>query len=244
MKIFFINFTILLATLTILIGVILNKLKNNNQKKVIKKIVSFELNNKNNDNNKNNAVFLTNKTPKSPLSAIISGVDKQINNFLSPEEFENEQKNNPWVKIYYQVIDKMVAEGAIIKPYNILNIKEHRNRNSKNEIGQWNYCRHHIDEIRISGAIFKEHPATSEHYKTADAILITFDQHLFLHYIIVMAQTTYPNNGMIVPLYSFFKDADKNFLYWDKKVQELCQKYSVPYYSDWNKYLTIRIRLD
>lgn len=95
MKIFFINFTILLATLTILIGVILNKLKNNNQKKVIKKIVSFELNNKNNDNNKNNAVFLTNKTPKSPLSAIISGVDKQINNFLSPEEFENEQKNNP-----------------------------------------------------------------------------------------------------------------------------------------------------
>ncbi|SYV90106.1 Uncharacterised protein, partial [Metamycoplasma alkalescens] len=48
-----------------------------------------------------------------------------------------------------------------------------------------------------------------------------------------MAQTTYPNNGMIVPLYSFFKDADKSFLYWDKKVQELCQKYSVPYYSDW-----------
>ncbi|TQC51616.1 hypothetical protein E1I18_01780 [Mycoplasmopsis mucosicanis] len=163
-------------------------------------------------------------------------VEYQKDNFFAKDWEEKTIKSNKWVKIYYEIIEKLVQDGAIVDSYMNLVISKHR-KNFKNEIGQWNFCRHHIDEIKISGAIFSKAPEMKKYYEIGKSILISFDEHLFLHYIIVMAQTTIPNNGMMIPLQLWFNDWNKSLDYWDKKVIQQCKKYSVPYVKDWQKNL-------
>ncbi|MBZ4195633.1 hypothetical protein LAD73_02820 [Mycoplasma sp. 1331] len=166
----------------------------------------------------------------------LSIVNKQILNYLYPEEFIKEQKDNIWVKIYYDTIDKFVKKGAILGNYNKLKNRKHL-KNFRNEVGQWNYCRHHIDEIKISGAIFKNEPTLSNYYKVEKSVLVTYEEHLLLHYLIVMSKITYPNNGMIVGLNFYFNNYAKCVEYWDKTVKKLCKEYSVPYDPEWWKNL-------
>ncbi len=158
--------------------------------------------------------------------------ERQIKYLFDENFFEKEKLQNFWVRKYYGIIEKFKEEGCVVGPYNEIKISKYYT-NFKNEVGQWNYCRHHIDEIKISGEIYKFHPDTKELYKTGNSILITFDQHLFLHYLIVMASTTMPNNGMLVPLNLWFNDTEKSIEYWSKKNKEMCKKYFVPYDDYW-----------
>ncbi len=151
-------------------------------------------------------------------------------NFFNEDTFKQRTKDNIWVKKYYEVIDKFKLNGKIVDGFNRIKIEKYY-KNFRNEIGQWNYQRHHINEIKISGAILKSD--FNENYKKDLAILVTFDEHLFLHYLIVMAKTTSPNDGMLVPLNLWFKDENKSIEYWDKKIQEMCIKYNVDYIRDW-----------
>ncbi|WP_369085937.1 hypothetical protein AB5V95_00345 [Metamycoplasma spumans] len=158
--------------------------------------------------------------------------ERQFKYLFDENFFKKDQRQNFWVRKYYEIIEKFEEEGCIIGPYNEIKISKYHT-NFKNEVGQSNYCKHHIDEIKISEAIYKFHPDTKELYKTGNSILITFDQHLFLHYLIVMASTTKPNSSMIMHLNSWFNDLNKCIEYWDKKNREMCVKYSVPYINQW-----------
>lgn len=157
--------------------------------------------------------------------------EQQFEHFYNRQLFKEKYKDNPWVKIYYKLISDLAAEGAIIDKYNEIIIKDHY-VNVRNEVGQWTYCRHHIDEIMISGAIYKE----LEEYKYGKSILINYDQHLLLHYIIVMANTTFPYDGMVVGLKYYFNDYAESVEYWDKVVSKISSKYNVPYEPGWHKY--------
>ncbi|WP_427867458.1 hypothetical protein [Mycoplasmopsis arginini] len=175
------------------------------------------------------SVFYDNVLPKEEYS--------KVEDFFSPKEFLEREKKNIWVKRYYQVIEIMEKKGAIIGPYNEIRISDYYT-NFKNEIGQWNYCRHHIDEIRISAQEFSsKESGMYEYYKISESILINFDQHLFLHYLIIMAKTTSPNDNMLYQLNRTFDDDKKSFEYWDNIIQKYCQEYAIPYRKTWRNNL-------
>lgn len=82
-----------------------------------------------------------------------------------------------------------------VGPFNKLKIKDYFT-NERLEYGIWKYQRHHLKEITISGATYKTMPEI----QTDDAILVDYIEHFLLHYLIVLAETTTPNHGMIISL--------------------------------------------
>ncbi|WP_129694577.1 hypothetical protein [Mycoplasmopsis arginini] len=69
---------------------------------------------------------------------------------------------------------KLWKKEAIIGLYNEIIIFDYYT-NFKNEIGQWNCCRHHIVEIRISAQEFSsKESGMYEYYKISENILINF----------------------------------------------------------------------
>lgn len=142
-------------------------------------------------------------------------------------------KDEKWIKIYHDFIDKL-KETRPTGPYNKLDIKKYYT-NERVGIFGWLYSRHHIDEINISGAILKDMPE----YKTGETIIVDYKEHYLLHYIIVLAGTTAPNHGMVVPLVRSgltFLDA---VLEWDNLMVDACEKYKIEYVEDWTLKLTI-----
>lgn len=175
------------------------------------------------------------------MKGINKVISKEIQkeNYFNPNwEMEN-KNNNQWVKIYYETIDKLIKDGAIVNDYNKLIIKKYVT-NSRNEIGEWKYCRHHIDEIKISGAIYSQDIDMMEHYKIDKTILITYEQHLLLHYIIVNANTTWPNHGMLKGIANHFITFNDSFNYWNKVVKEMCNVYNIPYEENWKDKLSVK----
>ncbi|MCV3754328.1 hypothetical protein [Ureaplasma zalophigenitalium] len=136
-----------------------------------------------------------------------------------------------WIKIYYDLIDLWKTRGHLTGPFKSLKCSDYQ-KNYRLPNGQWKYQRHHIDEINISGLVLKVR--FPDEYKNSEAIIITFEQHLLLHYIIVNARTTYPNNGMLKQT-----GVDE----WDAIVQLECTEHQVPYFSGWyNHFSTIEGR--
>ena len=142
-------------------------------------------------------------------------------------------ESKKWMKVYYELIEKL-KETRPVGPYKKLDIKKYYT-NERVGIYGWKYNRHHIDEIDISGAILKEIPE----YNTMDTIIVDYFEHFLLHYIIVLAQTTSPNHGMIVPLVQGGMNVLEAIHEWDKIVVESCKKYNIEYVEDWHKKLTI-----
>ena len=127
---------------------------------------------------------------------------------------------NKWEKIYYDLIDTLKKQGRPVGVFKSLNIKSYY-ANEEIENCGWKYNRHHIDEIKISGAILKETPE----YKTGEAIIVDLMEHLLLHYIIVMAKTTKPNYGMLMTL----RTCDDPLETWEKYAKEGCQKFNIEF---------------
>ncbi|WP_211305576.1 hypothetical protein [[Mycoplasma] phocae] len=157
--------------------------------------------------------------------------ENQITNLRNPN-WKEENLTNKYVKIYYEIIDKLKNETDfkhVVMPFNKLRIKKYAKNFLEFKTKVWYFQRHHIDEIKISGAIFR----TLEDYKYGEAILVSIEEHFFLHYLIVLAQTTYPNNGMLVQL-SWSEDTNiinNKKEYWAKIAKKYCLKYGLEYDS-------------
>lgn len=170
------------------------------------------------------------------LEKIFSNSNKIEKQFLAINDSNWKEKNlsNKWVKTYYDVIEQLInVYSRKIDNFNKLK-KYFRNGEIKNHLTDygWKWCRHHIDEIKISGSIYQS--KFRDLYDTGVSILITVEEHFLLHYIIVMADQTFPNNGMLISLSKF--DNPKNE--WDQIVQKMCQIFNVEYDSSWLKKLS------
>ncbi|MCL2642988.1 MAG: hypothetical protein FWD52_05720 [Candidatus Bathyarchaeota archaeon] len=138
---------------------------------------------------------------------------------------------NKWVKIYYELIETLKKQGRPLGVFKSLNIKSHYVNEMVGQCG-WKYARHHIDEIKISGAILKDMPE----YQTGQAIIVDLMEHLLLHYIIVMANTTEPNHGMLV----YLQYCDDPLATWEKYAIAGCKKFAIEFDENWTKNLTFR----
>ncbi|AXE61046.1 hypothetical protein DA803_03050 [[Mycoplasma] phocae] len=148
----------------------------------------------------------------------------QKENLYDPSWLENNSSTNEYVKIYYEVIRKMRQETNfrhIVAPYNKLEIANYVNNSINPKNGLWNYQIHHIDEIRISGTFF----STMPEYETSLAILVSTEEHFFLHYLIVMAKTTSPNGRILKE----FGDLEIGLEYWVEMARKYCLKYGLKY---------------
>ncbi|WP_262337581.1 hypothetical protein [Mycoplasma nasistruthionis] len=110
-------------------------------------------------------------------------------------------------------------------PFDKLKIVNYYKNYKLNETYGWKYQRHHIEEIYISGAILQTY---KEAYAKGLSIIVTQEQHCLLHYLIVLAQTTIPNNGMLVQV---------DIATWDKFVKQQCEIFEVEYVPNWHDYL-------
>ncbi|MBN0970520.1 hypothetical protein [Mycoplasma phocoeninasale] len=151
-------------------------------------------------------------------------VSKQKKNLYDPFWLKK-NSDNKYVKIYYEIIQELNSDKSefihIIKPYNKLAIRYYANNSLDPKTKLWKYQRHHIDEIKISGAIFSR----MKEYRTSDAILVTAEEHFFLHYLIVMAQTTTPNAGILRQ----WESLEQGLEYWVEMARKYCLKYNLKY---------------
>ncbi|QDF64986.1 hypothetical protein FIV53_01540 [Mycoplasma nasistruthionis] len=136
-------------------------------------------------------------------------------------------KSNKWIKIYFQVVEKLLKYHNMRQPlpFDKLKIVNYYKNYKLNETYGWKYQRHHIEEIYISGAILQTY---KEAYAKGLSIIVTQEQHCLLHYLIVLAQTTIPNNGMLVQV---------DIATWDKFVKQQCEIFEVEYVPNWHDYL-------
>lgn len=140
--------------------------------------------------------------------------------------------NEKWITVYDELIEKL-KKTRPTGPYNKLDIKKYY-VNERVGVYGFRYNRHHIEEITISGAFFKD----MLEYKTAEAIIVDYHEHFLLHYIIVLAETTSPNHGMTQPMTMGGMSMSAAVAEWDKLVIEACKKYNIEYVKDWTKKLT------
>ncbi|MFV8401048.1 hypothetical protein [Mycoplasma sp. 005V] len=157
--------------------------------------------------------------------------------FLENATFQYDEVDYYYVKKYFEVVDKLIEKYKGLNPdYDVsifkkLQISKYfENYRYRDE--QWFYQRHHIDEIFISGAIFKSD--FLEQYKNSLAIIVDMKEHAFLHYLIIMSQATGPNNGMDI---QFSREA------WDEIINEYCEKYDCIYDQDWESFIRISGRI-
>ncbi len=191
---------------------------------------------------------------KYSLEKIASDIEENIKNFsLSEKQFEegsqeyafdsklrfynyyfNEKELLPeqikWINQYGAFIIKLLKSGRPKGVYKSLAIKKYY-ENKRNEFGQWIYHRHHIDEIIFSGAILKQNKLA---YDQGLSIIVSIEEHLFLHYLIVCANTTYPNHGMLLSI-------DLNMALWEDVVQKYCEMYNIEYKTNWKDNLTFQV---
>ncbi|MDC4182175.1 hypothetical protein [Mycoplasma bradburyae] len=113
------------------------------------------------------------------------------------------------------------------KPYKDLKpiLKSLKNFKPKKYKNSWFYQRHHVDEIYCSGAILKE---DQNLYDNGLCLIVNIEEHAFLHYLIVMSQTTIPNYGMLLQI---------SLQQWDSINKKYCEKYNIPYIKNWPEYL-------
>ena len=142
-------------------------------------------------------------------------------------------RNDKWVSIYENFLIKL-RETRPTGPYNRLDISKHYTNELVETFG-WRYNKHHIEEINTSGAILKTKPE----YKTGESIIVDFMEHYLLHYIIVLAGTTSPNHGMVVPMVRGGLNVLDAVMEWDDLVVESCKKYNIEYVPNWTRKLTI-----
>lgn len=139
---------------------------------------------------------------------------------------------NKWVNVYHDLIETLKKQGRPVGAFKSLVIKKHYT-NEKVENCGWKYCRHHIDEISISGSDLKAKPE----YETGEAIIVDVVEHSLLHYIIVCANTTTPNHGMLL----MFR-AEDPLDTWEEFAKEGCKKFNIEFDENWRENLADYIR--
>ncbi|WP_051622790.1 hypothetical protein, partial [Mycoplasmopsis primatum] len=132
-------------------------------------------------------------------------------------------------KWYFDVI-KQISLNHPIDKYNKLKIsnyyKNYRVKTSKGMM--WKYNRHHIIEIYISGALLWNDSLIAQKYLNTDSIIVTLEEHAFLHYLIVLSQNTFPNDGITNQI---------SYGEWIKIIKKLCVEYNIPYIENWQEYI-------
>ncbi|UUM19687.1 MULTISPECIES: hypothetical protein [unclassified Mycoplasma] len=155
------------------------------------------------------------------------------------DQYEKQRKDiKKWITIYFQILNEFLSSHENFKmdhfiPYSELNIQEYiKTKNPKipnfyntNGDSVYKYHRHHVDEIFLT----KNDLISSNLYNYGPSIIVTYQEHCLLHYLIVMAQLAKPNNGMLHVTCDF-----KN---WDAIVQKMCNKLHIEYVEGWDKYL-------
>ncbi|MGB3973113.1 MAG: hypothetical protein WBL58_03005 [Peptococcia bacterium] len=136
-----------------------------------------------------------------------------------------------WIKTYFKVIDKLKRYRAV-GPYNELKIVGNRPAPPHG----WLFNRHHIDEIYTSGAKLMETPE----YQTGECIVVNYTEHYLLHYIIVMAQTTFPNHGMLMNPIKVNYTITQAIDLWEEQIKIGCEKFNVEFDENWRKILTYK----
>ncbi|QJR44384.1 hypothetical protein [Mycoplasma miroungirhinis] len=96
-----------------------------------------------------------------------------------------------------------------------------KTKNSKITKSMWKYQRHHIDEMWISGVILA---SSEKEYHQGLSIVCSYEEHLFLHYLIVCSNQTSPNNGMLM---------QTSLSFWNKTIIKMSKKYDIIYLKDW-----------
>ena len=130
---------------------------------------------------------------------------------------------------YYRLINKL-KETQPHGSYNSLKISRYYTNYRLSEYA-WQYNKHHICEIDVSGAGIMD-----TEYRNSECIIVDQEQHCLLHYLIVLSGRTRPNHGMLL---QFGGDVKQ----WEEKVVSGCKKYNVKFVKDWTKFLTIYDRL-
>lgn len=134
---------------------------------------------------------------------------------------------------YEKLIKLLVKKGRVIKPFNKLKISDYYDNRRVNRFG-YLYQRHHINEIYISGAFYKELPS----YKTDNAILVDYIEHFLLHYLIILAKTTTPNYGILTPLLRSGLSLDESLDFFYELVRDNYERYNLVFIKDFRKYIT------
>ncbi|CAT04704.1 Uncharacterised protein [Mesomycoplasma conjunctivae] len=135
-----------------------------------------------------------------------------------------------FIEQYFYFIEKLVKQNRPSDKYKNLKIgKYYKNFIVKDKFlktNVWFYQRHHIEEISISGAILQ---ANKEKYENGLSIILTWEEHAFVHYLIVCANTTLPNYGMLMQL---------DFTTWDQIAKKYCKEYNIKYIENWDQRFT------
>ncbi|WP_051617743.1 hypothetical protein [Mycoplasmopsis iners] len=134
--------------------------------------------------------------------------------------------NNEYVNYYFKVVEQLLKKyNQIPTAYKDLKISNIVGKNYKVN-GNWKYHRHHIEEIFLSGAFLQ---SDKEHYAQGLSLVVSIEEHSFLHYLIVNAGLTEPNDGMLMSI---------SLTQWDTWAKEFCKIYNIPYDPCWTKKLT------
>ncbi|WP_406615111.1 hypothetical protein ACJA25_02690 [Mycoplasmopsis hyopharyngis] len=130
---------------------------------------------------------------------------------------------------YFDVVKKMSKTNPIAN-YNELKISDHyKNYRIPTSKGMmWKYNRHHLIEINITGALINSKAPEAKELINTPAIIVSLEQHAFLHYLIILSQRTFPNDGLRLQISDYE---------WDKFIQEQCKIYQIPYIPNWTSYI-------
>lgn len=144
-------------------------------------------------------------------------------------EWTKEEINQLAYKWYFEVIKKL----SYIRPINNFNNLKISNyfKNYKIKTTQglvWKYNRHHIIEINISGAELWNNPLVNKKFINTESIIVTLEEHAFLHYLIVLTQRTYPNDGITNQV---------SYNEWNAIIENQCVKFNLPYITNWKEYI-------
>lgn len=135
-----------------------------------------------------------------------------------------------YVYKYYSFIEYLKkVRGRPVGTYNNMPIRNYY-KNIKIPPFGWKYNRHHIKEIKISGAIYKN----LKEYQTDEVILVDYIEHYLLHYLIVLAGTTTPNYGMVMPLIGEGYTMPEAIIEWDSLVARHARRYRIEYVPNWH----------
>ncbi|UUM20087.1 MULTISPECIES: hypothetical protein [unclassified Mycoplasma] len=136
---------------------------------------------------------------------------------------------NPWISTYVELLNKLKSKYGLtnFENYSELHIKDYVQNEKIDELGVWKYQRHHIDEFVVSGATIIQN---EQWYHQGLSLIVSFEEHCLLHYIIVMAGFTSPNDGMLFQT--------KTIQRWDQIVKEQCEIFGIKYVKNWTKYLS------
>ncbi|UUD35981.1 hypothetical protein NPA08_03420 [Mycoplasmopsis citelli] len=161
--------------------------------------------------------------------------EEQMHKFKE-QSIQDWTQKRKWVAIYYEVLLQLLLKYNYTNfiPYKTYKEQEKDNKIPGNYFLKkyrplksdtikfvWKFNMHHIDEIYYTSSDLKK----LKIYDNGLSLKVSFEEHCFLHYLIVLANFRDIHGGVLYAL----KDPQKI----DEIIQQQCQVFNIEYVSNW-----------